>query len=71
MDIFNQLKVEIIHNNQLDFWQENRYNFPIMTKVAFRVFVSQGSSAESERHFSTTGDILCAKITRRPKRLKN
>ena len=35
-----------------------------MTKVAFRVFVTQGSSAESERHFSTTGDNLCAKITR-------
>ena len=64
MNINDQLKVEIIHNNPLHFWQENRQNFPIMTKVAFRVFVTQGSSAESERHFSTAGDILCAKIIR-------
>ena len=42
MNIYDQLKVEIIHNNPLHFWQENRHNFPI--KVAFRVFVTQGSS---------------------------
>ena len=64
MNIYDQLKVEIIHNNPLDFWQENRHNFPIMTKVAFRVFVTQGSSAESERHFSIAGDIFCAKRIR-------
>ena len=71
MKTYEQLKVEIIHNKPLDFWQDNRQNFPIMIKVVFLVFVTQGSSAESERHFSTTGDILCAKRTRRPKWLKN
>ena len=45
-------------NNPLLFWREQQHTLPILSKIAKSVFVIQASSAESERHFSTAGQIV-------------
>ncbi|CAF1534836.1 unnamed protein product, partial [Didymodactylos carnosus] len=40
------------------FWREQQQNLPILAKIAKSIYVIQASSAESERHFSTGGQIV-------------
>lgn len=43
--------------NPLAWWGAEKYRFPYLSKVAKQLLVIQGSSSESERHFSTAGKI--------------
>lgn len=43
--------------NPLVWWGEEKYRFPYLSVAAKQILVIQGSSAESERHFSTAGKI--------------
>ncbi|CAF0809069.1 unnamed protein product [Didymodactylos carnosus] len=40
------------------FWREQQQILPILAKIAKSIYVIQASSAESERHFSTSGQIV-------------
>ncbi|CAF3564092.1 unnamed protein product [Adineta steineri] len=42
----------------LDFWRTNEQRLPLLSTIAKRILVIQGSSAESERHFSAGGAIV-------------
>lgn len=42
----------------LDFWRTNERNLPLLSTIAKRILVIQGSSSESERHFSAGGAIV-------------
>ncbi|CAF1175737.1 unnamed protein product, partial [Didymodactylos carnosus] len=44
-------------NNPLVFWREQQQILPILAKIAKSIYVIQASSAESERHFSTSAQI--------------
>lgn len=43
--------------NPLTWWGAEKYRFPYLSIAAKQILVIQGSSAESERHFSTAGKI--------------
>lgn len=43
--------------NPLTWWGEQKFKFPTLNHVAKMILVIQASSAESERHFSTSGKI--------------
>lgn len=43
--------------NPLIWWGAEKYRFPYLSRAAKQILVIQGSSAESERHFSTAGKI--------------
>ncbi|CAF1303326.1 unnamed protein product [Didymodactylos carnosus] len=45
-------------NNPLVFWREQQQILTILAKIAKSIYVIQASSAESERHFSTSGQIV-------------
>ncbi|CAF2526776.1 unnamed protein product [Rotaria sp. Silwood2] len=45
-------------NNPLLFWREQQQTLPILSNIAKSVFAIQASSEESERHFSTAGQIV-------------
>ena len=47
--------------NPLTFWKGQAGTFPQLAKVARKVFVAQGHSAQSERDFSAAGNIITAK----------
>ena len=36
----------------LNWWKQHKTRYPLLSNIAMRIFVIQGSSAESERHFS-------------------
>jgi len=38
-------------------WGVEQYRFPYLSVAAKQILVIQGSSAESERHFSTAGKV--------------
>jgi len=38
-------------------WGVEQYRFPYLSVTAKQILVIQGSSAESERHFSTAGKV--------------
>ena len=44
--------------NPLEWWSKEKHKFPYLSKAAKQIFVIQGSSSESERHFSTAGRIV-------------
>lgn len=43
--------------NPLVWWGVEQYRFPYLSVAAKQILVIQGSSAESERHFSTAGKV--------------
>jgi hypothetical protein len=43
--------------NPIAWWGLNVKKFPLLAKIAKKIFVIPASSAESERHFSTAGKI--------------
>ena len=49
---------------RLDFWRTNEQRLPLLAVIAKRILVIQGSSSESERHFSTGGVIVSEKRNR-------
>lgn len=56
----NQQQCSDIESSIFDpikWWGAEKYRFPYLSKVAKQILVIQGSSAESERHFSTAGKI--------------
>ncbi len=58
---YKSLVVPTVFDNPLVFWLQHSTQFPILNSVARRVFITQASSAESERHFSCAGNILTEK----------
>lgn len=58
---YKTLVVPKIYDNPLVFWLQHSVQFPILNSVARRVFITQASSAESERHFSCAGNIITEK----------
>lgn len=42
----------------LEFWRVNQARLPLLSTIAKRILVIQGSSSESERHFSAGGMIV-------------
>ena len=48
-------------DNPLDFWKLHASEFPKLARIAKELFAVQGSSAQSERDFSTAGLIRTAK----------
>ena len=48
----------------LDFWRTNEKRLPLLASIAKRILVKQGSSSESERHFSAGGVIVSEKRSR-------
>ncbi|UJR29618.1 hypothetical protein I4U23_017166 [Adineta vaga] len=48
----------------LDFWRTNEKRLPLLSTIAKRILVIQGSSSESERHFSAGGTIVSEKRSR-------
>ncbi|CAF2083912.1 unnamed protein product [Rotaria magnacalcarata] len=45
-------------NNPLLFWKQQRNDLPLLAKLARSIYAIQASSGESERHFSTAGQIV-------------
>ncbi|CAF3826826.1 unnamed protein product [Rotaria sp. Silwood1] len=48
----------------LDFWRTNETKLPLLSAIAKRILVIQGSSSESERHFSSGGNIVSERRSR-------
>jgi len=48
----------------LEFWRTYEARLPLLSTIAKRILVIQGSSSESERHFSAGGIIVSEKRSR-------
>ena len=48
----------------LQFWRTHQAQLPLLSIIAKRILVIQGSSSESERHFSAGGMIVSEKRCR-------
>lgn len=70
----NQLKEEfrrylnkdysVLKPNLCEFWSGHQLDFPVLSSVAKKILVIQASSAESERHFSSSGEVVREKRSR-------
>ena len=49
--------------NPFKWWDENKNNFPILTKLAKKYLCISATSVASERLFSDVGNIITAKRT--------
>ena len=50
--------INIMYKNPLVYWNEQKSQLPHLANIARKVFITQASSAESERHFSAAGNIV-------------
>ncbi|CAF3882245.1 unnamed protein product, partial [Rotaria sp. Silwood1] len=48
----------------LDFWRTNETKLALLSKIAKRILVIQGSSSESERHFLAGSNIVAERHSR-------
>ena len=48
----------------LEFWRTHQARLPLLATIAKRILVIQGSSSESERHFSAGGKIVSKERSR-------
>ena len=44
--------------NPLTYWKQRQRSEPILAEIATKIFVIQGSSGESKRHFSNAGAVI-------------
>jgi len=67
-DTFISLDTEdLMHKDEMGmvrFWEANSRNYPMLKKVAFRVYATPASSCSSERDFSCVNRIITADRTR-------
>jgi hypothetical protein len=65
---YNKFSYVIGSNNAssmlLEFWRTHQARLPLLSTIAKRILVIQGSSSESERHFSAGGMIVSEKRSR-------
>lgn len=65
---YNKFSYVIGSNNAssmlLEFWRTHQARLPLLSTIAKRILVIQGSSSESERHFSAGGMIVSKKRSR-------
>ena len=61
LDSYEAMVVSTRYPNPLVFWLHHADQFQRLNCVARRVFITQASSAESERHFSCAGNIITEK----------
>ena len=50
-----------LDENPLTFWKNNQKSLPMLTKLALKYLSIPCSSSESERIYSTSGDIITKK----------
>ncbi len=50
--------------NPLNWWNVNRYKYPLLSSLARKYLGAPASSADSERTFSHTGEIVSKKRVR-------
>lgn len=62
VEIADYKTISIYNGNEryevLNFWKHNERRLPILSIIAKRILIIQASSAESERHFSSGGNIV-------------
>jgi hypothetical protein len=63
---YNKFSYVIGSNNAspmlLEFWRTHQARLPLLSTIAKRILVMQGSSSESERHFSAGGMIVSKNV---------
>ena len=61
LEAYGSKSFRITSENPQDFWKLHASEFPKLARIAKELFAVQGSSAQSERDFSTAGLIRTAK----------
>ena len=51
------------NTNVLEFWKQNQYIYPIMSRLARKILCIPAASSTSERVFSTAGNIYSSRTT--------
>ena len=60
LDKYKQLDPLNLSHSPLDWWRENQYNFPHLSRAARHLLCIPATSVPSERVFSTAGDVVSA-----------
>jgi len=55
---YKAMQVPAAYDGPLDFWRQQRGDYPVLSKVACRVYCISASSAQSERDFSSVGQVI-------------
>ena len=59
---YRAMNVSLVDSfNILQWWHSNKHSFPIMYKLSVKIFCIPASSAESERAFSKTNNLISDK----------
>ena len=58
INFYNNLKFNNKFNNLLLFWNLNNPNLKYLTKLYYQILIINASSSNSERNFSTAGNII-------------
>jgi hypothetical protein len=67
-----RLDLTNLSNNPLDFWKNQKIEFPVLAKVACQIFCVPATSACVERSFSSAGNICTKRRTNiKPTQLNN
>ncbi|CAM4889910.1 unnamed protein product [Rotaria socialis] len=67
-----RLDLTNLSDNPLDFWKNNKIEFPVLAKVACQIFSVPATSACVERSFSSAGNIVTKRRTNiKPTQLNN
>lgn len=53
-----------LHDDVFEWWHKNKFVFPCLHKLAMQHLIVPATSADSERVFSTTGNVLSARRSR-------
>ena len=71
LEIYENFSDSFFNFNILNFWVLNKNKFKILYQLSLQILIVQSSSAESERAFSLTVNIITAKINRLKPELVN
>ena len=67
-----KMDMESIDDNPLTFWYENRFTYPILSRLARSIFSIPATTADVERQFSASGMMISSRRTRlNPEQVNN